>query len=204
MSDRLIDLSIAAFVDAVSSTQKPVPAGGSVSALTGSSSAALLVLVCDVLEEHSPGVLKEVRELARALQQQLLQLVDDGVYHSVRGASVQAVRLLRECLAIQRVVVDRLWQPATLHGLAGVEAMRVRAEGAPAAERTSARWRGQRRPRASGRMEPLPGPCDARTLAAPAFAALGGCEAPAADAAWTAGRPISLDEAVVYALNDAA
>jgi methenyltetrahydrofolate cyclohydrolase len=76
-SRRLVDLSVADFVAAVGSAHEPVPAGGSVAALTGASSAALLALVCDVLERHTPGVLAQPRQAARGLQQQLLVLVDE-------------------------------------------------------------------------------------------------------------------------------
>ena len=75
----LIDLTVRDFVAAVASADEPVPAGGSVAALTGASSAALLALVCDVLERHTPGVLIQERERARALHQELLDLVDAGV-----------------------------------------------------------------------------------------------------------------------------
>jgi methenyltetrahydrofolate cyclohydrolase len=73
----LVDLSVRDFVSAVASADEPVPAGGSVAALTGAASAALLALVCDVLEGHSPGVLAEPLQTARRLQRELLQLVDE-------------------------------------------------------------------------------------------------------------------------------
>lgn len=72
----LVDLTVRDFVAAVASADEPVPAGASVAALTGASSAALLALVCDVLERHTPGVLVQERERARLLQQVLLDLVD--------------------------------------------------------------------------------------------------------------------------------
>ncbi|MBV8716067.1 MAG: cyclodeaminase/cyclohydrolase family protein [Chloroflexi bacterium] len=72
---RLADLSLYEFVQAVASADQPVPAGGSVAALAGSASAALLVLVCDVLERHTPGVMTQPRSRARDLQQQLIALI---------------------------------------------------------------------------------------------------------------------------------
>jgi methenyltetrahydrofolate cyclohydrolase len=78
MPDRpLTDLSVTEFIGAVASAKQPVPAGGSVAALTGAASAALLALVADVIERHKPGVLAEVRQMARDLQQQLLELVEE-------------------------------------------------------------------------------------------------------------------------------
>jgi formiminotetrahydrofolate cyclodeaminase len=57
MNERhLTDLSVAEFVRAVASPTQPVPAGGSVAALTGAVSAALLVLVCEVVERRKPGL----------------------------------------------------------------------------------------------------------------------------------------------------
>jgi methenyltetrahydrofolate cyclohydrolase len=73
----LVELSVRDFVGAVASADEPVPAGGSVAALTGAASAALLALVCDVLEGHSPGVLAEPLQTAQRLQRELLQLVDE-------------------------------------------------------------------------------------------------------------------------------
>jgi glutamate formiminotransferase/formiminotetrahydrofolate cyclodeaminase len=78
MTDRrLTDLSLSEFLQAVASAAQPVPAGGSVAALTGAVGAALLVLVCDVLERHHPDALTEPRQKAAHLQQRLLGLVDD-------------------------------------------------------------------------------------------------------------------------------
>ena len=58
MFDRhLTDLSVSEFLQAVASAAQPVPAGGSVAALSGAACAALLVLVCDVFERHRPDVL---------------------------------------------------------------------------------------------------------------------------------------------------
>jgi methenyltetrahydrofolate cyclohydrolase len=75
-SARLVELPVRDFVDAVGSADQPVPAGGSVAALTGAASAALLALVCEVLERKTPGVLAETLQSARSLQHQLLDLVD--------------------------------------------------------------------------------------------------------------------------------
>jgi formiminotetrahydrofolate cyclodeaminase len=73
----LAELSVREFVAAVASADQPVPAGGSASALTGANSAALLELVCEVLERRTPGVLAEARDRARRLRHALLQLVDE-------------------------------------------------------------------------------------------------------------------------------
>jgi len=72
----LLELSVREFVGAVASADQPTPAGGSVAALTGASSAALLALVCGVTERKSPGGLAQPLERARALQQRLLELVE--------------------------------------------------------------------------------------------------------------------------------
>jgi formiminotetrahydrofolate cyclodeaminase len=78
MFDRqLTDLSVSEFLQAVASAAQPVPAGGSVAALSGAACAALLVLVCDVFERHRPDVLTQSRRKAAELQQKLLGLVDD-------------------------------------------------------------------------------------------------------------------------------
>jgi glutamate formiminotransferase/formiminotetrahydrofolate cyclodeaminase len=74
---RLTDLSVSEFLQAVASAAQPVPAGGSVAALSGAAGAALLVLVCDVLERHHPDAVTGPREKAAGLQQRLLGLVDD-------------------------------------------------------------------------------------------------------------------------------
>ena len=48
----------------MASVDEPVPAGGSVAALTGAASAALLALVCGVQQRKRPGV--SAAELAQA------------------------------------------------------------------------------------------------------------------------------------------
>jgi formiminotetrahydrofolate cyclodeaminase len=73
---RLTDLSVVEFVRAVASAEQPESAGGSVAALTGAASAALLALVCDMHQRHSPGALGALRHIAENLQRQLLELVD--------------------------------------------------------------------------------------------------------------------------------
>jgi methenyltetrahydrofolate cyclohydrolase len=74
---RLVDLSVLEFVEAVASADQPVPAGGSVAALTGATSAALLVLVCSVIRRKQPQLLGDELSNAERLQQQLLVLIDD-------------------------------------------------------------------------------------------------------------------------------
>lgn len=74
---RLIDLPVHAFVEAVGSTQQAVPAGGSVAALTGALSAALLALVCGVLQRRAAAAHADWRIEAEHLQRELLVLVDE-------------------------------------------------------------------------------------------------------------------------------
>jgi formiminotetrahydrofolate cyclodeaminase len=54
-----------------------VPAGGSVAALSGAMSAALLVLVCEVLERRHAGEFAADLRALSEFQQQLLALVDE-------------------------------------------------------------------------------------------------------------------------------
>ena len=73
----LVDLSVRDFVAAVASAETPVPAGGSVVALSGACAAALLALVCDVTQRHQPGVLTDERQNAERLQRLLMKLIDE-------------------------------------------------------------------------------------------------------------------------------
>jgi methenyltetrahydrofolate cyclohydrolase len=74
---RLIQLTVGEFVDAVAATDPPLPAGGSVAALSGAQSAALLALVCGVLQHRGAGSFEaELGRLDR-LQRDLLELVDE-------------------------------------------------------------------------------------------------------------------------------
>jgi formiminotetrahydrofolate cyclodeaminase len=73
----LIDLSVREFVAAVASAETPVPAGGSVVALSGACAAGLLALVCEVTQRHQPGALGEQRHGAERLKGLLLKLVDE-------------------------------------------------------------------------------------------------------------------------------
>jgi len=69
---------VAAFLQAVASTDEPVPAGGSVAALCGAAAAGLLALVCAVRAKRHPSAeLEALGARARRLQAQLTQLVDD-------------------------------------------------------------------------------------------------------------------------------
>jgi formiminotetrahydrofolate cyclodeaminase len=74
---RLVELSVAEFVEAVASTDQPAPAGGSVLALAGAGCAALLELVCGVRQAHTPGVLERERAEAQRLRRELLALIDE-------------------------------------------------------------------------------------------------------------------------------
>jgi formiminotetrahydrofolate cyclodeaminase len=75
---RLVDLPVRAFVEAVASADRPVPAGGSVAALSGAASAALLALVCGVLQHRAgPGAFVQEIQNLRELREKLLGLVDE-------------------------------------------------------------------------------------------------------------------------------
>jgi formiminotetrahydrofolate cyclodeaminase len=77
VTERLVELSVAEFVAAVASPRQPVPAGGSVAALTAASSAALLALVCGVIRRHHPDALGGSLAVAERLGRELLSLVDE-------------------------------------------------------------------------------------------------------------------------------
>ena len=100
---------------AVASAETPVPAGGSVVALSGSCAAALLGLVCDVLERHQPGRLLDERHATERLQRLLLRLVDEdaAAYQAFlatsRGSEERQVAINRVAatpLAIGRACVE--------------------------------------------------------------------------------------------------
>jgi formiminotetrahydrofolate cyclodeaminase len=74
---RLAALSLREFLAKVASTAEPVPAGGSVAALTGAASAALLMLACGVLQRHHALEISGIQERAAQLQRRLLDLVDE-------------------------------------------------------------------------------------------------------------------------------
>ena len=73
----LVSVSVNEFLAKVASTAEAVPAGGSVAALTGAASAALLVLVCGVLRRRHVEGVSGLEERAAELQQRLLRLVDE-------------------------------------------------------------------------------------------------------------------------------
>ena len=73
--DSLVARSVREFVASVASTGEPVP-GGSVAALTGAASAALLALVGGVLARKGAHGAAELVGRARELQERLLGLVD--------------------------------------------------------------------------------------------------------------------------------
>jgi len=77
MADGLAAGSVRDFLARVASADEPVPAGGSVAALTGAASAALLALVCSVQLRKQPGSLAGELERAQRLQAELLALVDE-------------------------------------------------------------------------------------------------------------------------------
>jgi formiminotetrahydrofolate cyclodeaminase len=88
---RLIETTVAEFVEAVASPEHAVPAGGSVAALAAASSAAL-VLVCEVVAGRGEREVAATRQTARSLQRQLMEFVDEdarayrAVLESERGS----------------------------------------------------------------------------------------------------------------------
>jgi formiminotetrahydrofolate cyclodeaminase len=77
----LVSRSVQEFVAGVASVDEPVPAAGSVAALTGAASAALLALVCEVQARKLAGGDATVeRQRADSLQQRLLGLVDEDAH----------------------------------------------------------------------------------------------------------------------------
>ena len=76
----LVSLSVSEFVAKVASTAETVPAGGSVSALVGANSAALLALAAGVLVHRGLDDAHGLRTRAEALQQRLLALVDEDAH----------------------------------------------------------------------------------------------------------------------------
>jgi len=81
---RLVSLTVSEFVARVASTAEAVPAGGSVSALVGASSAALLALAAGVLVHRGVADAEGLRTRAEALQTRLLAMVDADAtaYHA--------------------------------------------------------------------------------------------------------------------------
>jgi methenyltetrahydrofolate cyclohydrolase len=77
MAGNLVSRSVTEFIASVASTDEPVPAGGSVAALTGAASAALLALVCGVRRHKQPDALSGELVQAERLRQRLLALVDE-------------------------------------------------------------------------------------------------------------------------------
>jgi formiminotetrahydrofolate cyclodeaminase len=89
-------------VTSVASAQTPVPAGGSVVALSGACAAALLVLVCEVAQRHSPDALNEQHHAASRLQALLLKLVDED------AAAYQAFLATRRGTDERQAAVNRV------------------------------------------------------------------------------------------------
>jgi hypothetical protein len=104
----LTDLSVSEFLQAIASAAQPVPAGGSGAALSGAASAALLVLVCDVLERHGPDVLTQPRQKAAELQQK-----HTSQHSQAAGIPVNSRRMARS------VSVDEIIRTVSL--LAGID-----------------------------------------------------------------------------------
>jgi formiminotetrahydrofolate cyclodeaminase len=138
---KLVDLSVHEFVEAVASADEPVPAGGSVSALTGAASAALLALVCAVTERRTSSSAAKPLFALRELREKLLHLVDDDAiaYRAWMGsgrdsaerqeASARAAAvpldIARACLAVLELteVLDPEVHGATRMDLATARAL---------------------------------------------------------------------------------
>ncbi|MBV9326067.1 MAG: cyclodeaminase/cyclohydrolase family protein [Chloroflexi bacterium] len=112
---RLIDQSVHDFVAAVASAETPVPAGGSVVALSGSCAAALLALVCEVAQRHQSDVLGEERQVAQRLQRLLLKLVDED------AAAYQAFLATRRGTEDRQAAINRVAATPLAIGRACVE-----------------------------------------------------------------------------------
>ena len=137
----LRERSLAACLEAVASTAEPVPAGGSVAALTGAAAAGLLALVCGVRAKRRPtDAVADLLARARELQRMLVELVDAdaAVYRQLMAARrasqpgssamVDAARVPLEIAARCRDVVDLAGQvmplaPAALAGDARTAAL---------------------------------------------------------------------------------
>jgi formiminotetrahydrofolate cyclodeaminase len=73
----LLERSVSDFLEAVASEAEPVPAGACAAALTGALSAALVVLVCRVLQRRrDPPDVADLLAQAAALQTRLSGLID--------------------------------------------------------------------------------------------------------------------------------
>jgi formiminotetrahydrofolate cyclodeaminase len=113
--EALVDLSVREFVTSVASAETPVPAGGSVVALSGSCAAALLSLVCEVAQHHQPGALSDPHQSAERLQGLLLKLVDEdavayqaflGTKRGTEDRQAATNRVAATPLAIGRACAD--------------------------------------------------------------------------------------------------
>ncbi len=96
-AERLVSLPVSEFVARVASTEAAVPAGGSVSALVGASSAALLALAAGVLAHRGAPDVAPLRAQAETLQARLLALVDEDAdaYHAFLAAKHDPVAVAR-------------------------------------------------------------------------------------------------------------
>jgi formiminotetrahydrofolate cyclodeaminase len=98
----LVDLSVREFVASVASAATPVPAGGSVVALSGACAAGLLALVCDVAQRHDAAAPGEERQTAVRLQRLLLKLVDED------AAAYQAFLATRRGTEDRQAAINRV------------------------------------------------------------------------------------------------
>ncbi len=110
MTDRLVDKRVRAFADELAS-DKPVPGGGSASALAGALGAALAAMVARIASKKAPGEHDEFILEIDNLRADLMRLVDDdsAAYGSVR----KAMRLPKDSDEQKAERADRV-QAATL------------------------------------------------------------------------------------------
>jgi formiminotetrahydrofolate cyclodeaminase len=144
----LVSRSVRDFIEHVASVEQAVPAGGSVSALTGTASAALLARVCGVLARKGVEGLDGLLARAEYLQAHLLALVDEDaeafrdflrakragedVSESVDRTSQAPLAIARACLDVADL--SREVEPRTVGPMLGdVRAARHLARAAAAA-----------------------------------------------------------------------
>lgn len=115
MTDRLVDKSLRAFADDLAS-ERPVPGGGSASALAGALGAGLAAMVARIASKKAPGEHDDFIDEVDNLRADLMRLVDDD---SAAYASVgTAMRLPKGSDEEKRERADRL--QAALLGAARV------------------------------------------------------------------------------------
>jgi predicted ATPase len=152
--------------------------------------------------ERAGELYREALSLYRAVGERT------GIALAIRGLGIVAVErgdpstaepLLAECLATVGELAAWAGLPETLDALAGAAALRIGAEGRPAAERALRLAGAASATRAAMSMNAWRNPLAERWLA-PAFATLGGRDAAAAETAWASGQAMAPEQATAYAL----